>query len=193
MLGLLDSVIILTSLLLVVGAVLRAARKKQTDAEYFLAGRDLRWPFIGMSLLASNISAEHVVGMAGDGYRIGMVAGGYEWVAAWCLIILASLFAPLYLRSKIYTIPEFLERRFGWSLRAFLSANLLVINVLTKNAIDLWAGSLLFVLLFGWNQMAVMIVLSAFTAIYTMKGGLRAVVYADMVQGSWIFMMSVLL
>jgi SSS family solute:Na+ symporter len=192
-LGLLDSVIVLISLLLVVGAVLRAARKKQTDAEYFLAGRDLRWPFIGMSLLASNISAEHVVGMAGDGYRIGMVAGGYEWVAAWCLIILASLFAPLYLRSRIYTIPEFLERRFGWGLRAFLSANLLVINVLTKNAIDLWAGSLLFVLLFGWNQMAVMIVLSVFTAIYTMKGGLRAVVYADMVQGSWLIISSLIL
>ena len=193
MLGFVDSVIILASLLLVVGAVLRAARKKQTDAEYFLAGRDLRWPFIGMSLLASNISAEHVVGMAGDGYRIGMVAGGYEWVAAWCLIILASMFAPLYLRSKIYTIPEFLERRFGWSLRAFLSANLLVINVLTKNAIDLWAGSLLFVLLFGWNQMAVMLGLSVFTAIYTMKGGLRAVVYADMVQGSWLIVSSLIL
>jgi len=192
-LGLLDSVIILASLLLVIGAVLRAAHKKQSDTEYFLAGRDLRWPFIGMSLLASNISAEHVVGMAGDGYRIGLVAGGYEWVAAWCLIILASLFAPLYLRSRIYTIPEFLERRFGWSLRAFLSANLLIINVFTKNAIDLWAGSLLFVLLFGWNQMAVMIVLSVFTALYTMKGGLRAVVYADMVQGSWLLISSLIL
>jgi len=192
-LGLIDSAIILASLLLVVAAVLRAARKKQSDAEYFLAGRDLRWPFIGMSLLASNISAEHVVGMAGDGYRVGMVTGGYEWMAAWCLIILASLFAPRYLRSRIYTIPEFLERRFGWSLRAFLSANLLVINVLTKNAIDLWAGSLLFVLLFGWNQMAVMILLSVFTAIYTMKGGLRAVVYADMVQGSWLIISSLIL
>lgn len=191
--GILDSVIILASLLLVVGAVLRAAGKKQTDTEYFLAGRDLRWPFIGMSLLASNISAEHVVGMAGDGYRVGMVAGGYEWVGSWCLIILASLFAPLYLRSRIYTIPEFLERRFGWSLRAFLSANLLIVNVFTKNAIDLWAGSLLFVMLFGWNQMAVMIVLSVFTAIYTMKGGLRAVVYADMVQGTWLIVSSAIL
>jgi SSS family solute:Na+ symporter len=192
-LGLTDSIVILASLLLVVGAVMRAAGKKQSDSEYFLAGRDLRWPFVGMSLLASNISAEHVIGMAGDGYRIGMVAGGYEWVASWCLIILATLFAPLYLRSKIYTIPEFLERRFGWGLRAFLSGNLLVMNVLTKNAIDLWAGSLLFVWLFGWNQMAVMIVLSAFTAIYTMKGGLRAVVYADMVQGTWLILSSVVL
>lgn len=95
-------------------------------------------------------------------------------MAAWCLIILASLFAPLLsLRNRIYTIPEFLERRFGWGLRAFLSGNLLVMNVLTKNAIDLWAGSLLFVLLFGWNQMVVMIALSIFTAIYTMRWSAR--------------------
>ncbi|HTQ53188.1 MAG TPA: sodium/solute symporter [Bryobacteraceae bacterium] len=193
MLGILDSVIVFISLALVVGAVQRAARKQQTDAEYFLAGRALRWPFIGMSLLASNISAEHVVGLAGDGYRVGMVTGGFEWMAAWCLIILASLFAPLYLRSKVYTIPEFLERRFGWGLRAFLSGNLLVMNVFTKNAIDLWAGSLLLVLLFGWNQLAVMIGLSVFTAIYTMKGGLRAVVYADMVQGTWLIVSSIVL
>jgi SSS family solute:Na+ symporter len=191
--GIVDSVVILLSLALVVGAALRAARKKQTDAEYFLAGRDLRWQFVGMSLLASNLSAEHVVGLAGDGYRVGMVTGGFEWMAAWCLIILASLFTPLYLRSRIYTIPEFLERRFGWGLRAFLSGNLLVMNVLTKNAIDLWAGSLLMFLLFGWNQVAVMIGLSIFTAIYTMKGGLRAVVYADMVQGTWLIVSGVVL
>ena len=193
MIGVLDSIVILLSLALVIGAVLRAAGKKQTESEYFLAGRDLRWPFVGMSLLASNISAEHVVGLAGDGYRVGMVTGGFEWMAAWCLIILASLFAPLYLRSRIYTIPEFLERRFGWGLRAFLSGNLLLMNVLTKNAIDLWAGSLLLFLLFGWNQLAVMIGLSIFTAVYTMKGGLRAVVYADMVQGTWLIVSGIVI
>ncbi|MCC7497535.1 MAG: sodium/solute symporter [Bryobacterales bacterium] len=193
MIGLFDTVVIALSLALVVFAVLRAAGKRQTDAEYFLAGRDLRWPFVGMSLLASNISAEHVVGLAGDGYRVGMVTGGFEWMAAWCLIILASLFAPLYLRSRIYTIPEFLEKRFGWSLRVFLSGNLLVMNVLTKNAIDLWAGSLLLYLLFGWHQVTVMIALSILTALYTMKGGLRAVVYADMVQGTWLIISGIVL
>jgi len=189
----LDAFTIFASLALVIFAVTRAARKSSSGSEYFLAGRDLRWPFIGMSLFASNISAEHVLGLAGDGYRIGMVAGGYEWVGAWDLIILAMMFAPLYLREKIFTIPEFLERRFGWSLRAFLSVNLLVINVLTKNAIDLWAGSLLFVVLFGWPQTLVMVIMSAFTALYTMKGGLRAVVYADMVQGTWLILSSALL
>jgi solute:Na+ symporter, SSS family len=188
-----DGFIILISLLIVVVAVLRAAGRKGSGTEYFLAGRDLAWPFVGMSLLASNISAEHVVGMAGDGYRIGLVAGGYEWIGAWDLIILATLFAPLYLRSKVFTIPQFLERRFGWSLRAVLSANLLAMNVLTKNAVDLWAGSLLFAVLFGWKQFWVMVGISAFTAVYTMKGGLRAVVYADMVQGSWLLVSSALL
>jgi len=188
-----DTVIIFASLGLVVYAVTRASNKGRSGREYFLAGRDLSWPFIGMSLFASNISAEHVLGMAGDGYRIGMVAGGYEWVSGWDLIMLAMLFAPLYLREKLFTIPEFLERRYGWPLRAFLSANLLVINVFTKNAIDIWAGSLLFKVLFGWNQLLVMIALSAFTALYTMKGGLRAVVYADMVQGTWLILSSALL
>jgi SSS family solute:Na+ symporter len=193
LLSYIDSITIFVSLTLVVLAVTRVSRRPNSGSEYFLAGRDLPWPFIGMSLFASNISAEHVLGLAGDGYRIGMVAGGYEWVGAWDLIILALLFAPLYLRERIYTIPEFLERRFGWSLRAFLSINLLVVNVFTKNAIDLWAGSLLFVVLFGWNQLAVMIIMSAFTAAYTMKGGLRAVVYADMVQGTWLILSSTLL
>jgi SSS family solute:Na+ symporter len=193
MLSLVDAVVIVVSLIVVVLAVLRAAGRKASGAEYFLAGRDLLWPFIGMSLFASNISAEHVIGMAGDGYRIGLVAGGFEWTGAWDLIILATLFAPLYLRAKVFTIPEFLERRFGWSMRALLSANLLFTNVLTKNAIDLWAGSLLFAVLLGWNQTWVMIGMSTFTALYTMKGGLRAVVYADMVQGTWLILSSTLL
>ena len=140
MLSWIDSVTIFVSLGLVFFVATRASKKSNTGSEYFLAGRDLRWWFIGMSLFASNISAEHVLGLAGDGYRIGMVAGGYEWVSGWDLIMLAMLFAPLYLREKIFTIPEFLERRFGWPMRAFLSANLLVINVFTKNAIDIWAG-----------------------------------------------------
>ena len=168
MLHFVDGAVVLISLLVVVGAVLRTVGKKGSGTEYFLAGRDLAWPFVGMSLFASNISAEHVIGMAGDGYRIGLVAGGYEWVGAWDLVILATLFAPLYLRLKVFTIPELLERRFGWSLRAILSLNLLLVNVLTKNAIDLWAGSLLFVVLFGWNQTWVMVAMSAFTALYTM-------------------------
>ena len=193
MLSLLDSLVIFASLTLVVFAALRAARKKAGGAEYFLAGRDLAWPFVGMSLFITNISAEHVIGLAGDAYRIGIVAGGFEWMAVFDLILLALFFAPLYLRARVFTIPEFLERRFGWSMRAFHSANLLFINVFTKVAPALWAASLLFNTLLGWDQTMVMLGMSAFTAVYTMKGGLRAVVYADMIQGSWLIVGSAIL
>ena len=193
MLSRLDSLVILASLALVVFAALRAARKKAGGAEYFLAGRDLAWPFVGMSLFITNISAEHVIGLAGDAYRIGIVAGGFEWMAVFDLILLALFFAPLYLRAKVFTIPEFLEGRFGWSMRAFHSANLLFINVFTKVAPALWAASLLFNTLLGWDQTMVMLGMSAFTAVYTMKGGLRAVVYADMIQGSWLIVGSAIL
>ena len=188
-----DLSVIVLSLAIVIGVALRAGRRKPSGTEYFLAGRDLTWPFVGMSLFMTNISAEHVIGLAGDGYRVGLVVGGFEWMGALDLIILATLFVPLYLRAKIFTIPEFLERRFGWGLRAFLSVNLLIINVLTKISIALWAGSLLITTLFGWNQMFVMICISAFTVLYTMKGGLRAVVYADMIQGFWLILGGIVL
>lgn len=102
MLSSFDFVTIILSLSLVIWAVLRAAGKKSSGSEYFLAGRDLRWQFIGMSLLASNISAEHVIGLAGDGYRVGLVVGGFEWVGASDLICLAAFFAPLYLRENLH-------------------------------------------------------------------------------------------
>src|SRR5438094_2150429 len=99
MLHFVDGAVILISLLVVVCAVLRAVHKRRSGTEYFLAGRDLAWPFVGMSLFASNISAEHVIGMAGDGYRIGLLAGGCECGGAWGLISLATRVAPLYVRS----------------------------------------------------------------------------------------------
>src|SRR3989442_11025143 len=105
MLHFIDGAVILISLLVVVGAVLRAVGKKGSGTDYFLAGRDLAWPFIGMSLFASNISAEHVIGMAGDGYRIGLVAGGVEKGGALGLVILATLFPPFFLKLKGFSIP----------------------------------------------------------------------------------------
>ena len=123
MLGILDSVIIVISLTLVIGAVLRAAGKKQTDAEHFLAGRDLPWPFIGMSLLASNISAEHVVGLAGDGYPVGLPAGA-KWMAVWA--VLGVLAAPLVgLSVTIRNYLEMISAYLGVPLCAVIFAGLL--------------------------------------------------------------------
>jgi SSS family solute:Na+ symporter len=188
MLSTLDYVTILFSLVVVIFVALRVSRSgdKSSGAGYFLAGRDLTWPLVGMSIFMTNISAMHVIGLAGDGHRVGLAVSGYELIGAWDLVMLAAFFAPLYLKSQVFTIPEFLERRFGWGVRAFLSANLMVMNIFTRSAIILWAGSLLFTSLFGWNQLAVMIVLSILTGLYTFKGGLKAVVYADMIQGSWL-------
>src|SRR5208337_726239 len=188
MLSMLDFLTILVSLAVVIFVALWASRggAKSSGAQYFLAGRDLSWPLVGMSIFMTNISAMHVIGLAGDGHRVGLAVAGYELVGSWDLVMLAAFFAPLYLKSQVFTIPEFLERRFGWGVRAFLSANLMVMNIFTRSALILWAGSLLFTSIFGWNQLAVMVVLSVLTGLYTFKGGLKAVVYADMIQGCWL-------
>lgn len=188
MLSALDYLTIACSVAVIIMVALWVSKKddRSSGVGYFLAGRNLTWPLVGISLFMTNISAMHVIGLAGDGYRVGLAVGGYELVGAWDLVMLAVFFAPLYIRSNVFTIPEFLERRFGWGVRVFLSANILAMNIFTRSAIILWAGSLLFSSLLGWNQLMIMIVLSIFTGIYTFMGGLRAVVYADVIQGFWL-------
>lgn len=164
----------------VIGFVL--VRKSGTAEGYFLAGRSLTWPFIGASLFAANISAEHFVGLAGSGYKDGMAVGGFEWMAVFCLVPLIMLFLPFYIRNKIYTVPEFLERRFSRGVRMFFSAFMVVLSVLAKVSISLWASALVFEQLLGWDRLTVIWVVGVFTALYTMKGGLRVVVYTDALQ-----------
>jgi len=179
---------ILISLVAVIFVALRVSRSsdKPSGATYFLAGRNLTWSFVGMSVFMTNISAMLVIGLAGDGHRVGLAVAGYELMGAWDLVMLAAFFASVYLKSQVFTIPEFLERRFGWGVRAYLFTDLMRMNVFTRSAIILWAGSLLFASLFGWNQLVVMIVLSNLTGLYMVKDVLKAVVYADMVQGNWL-------
>ena len=101
-------------------------RKAGTVDGYFLAGRSLTWPFIGASLFAANISAEHFVGLAGSGYADGMAVGGFEWMAVYCLVPLVILFLPFYIRNRIFTVPEFLEKRFDRRVRLFFSGFMVV-------------------------------------------------------------------
>jgi SSS family solute:Na+ symporter len=161
---------------------LRAGRKQHTSEGYFLAGRRLKWPFIGASIYAANISAEHFVGLAGCGYMTGLAFGCYEWIAVFCLIPLIVLFLPFYIRNRIYTVPEFLERRFGPAVRLCFSAFMVLLSVLAKVSISLWAASLVFHEVLGWDQMAVIWGVGLITALYTMKGGLSAVVFTDAIQ-----------
>ena len=137
-----DWAIVLIYGLVVVTIGLRASRRASTSEGYFLANRQLRWPVIGASLFASNISAEHFVGLAGSGFAIGMAIGGFEWMAVFCLAPLILLFLPFYVRNRIYTVPEFLEKRFSARVRLLFSALMIVLSVLTKISISLWASSI---------------------------------------------------
>ena len=105
----LDWLIVAIYLAVIAAAGLLLARKTQSSEGYFLAGRSLRWPFIGTSMFAAGISAEHFVGLAGSGYSDGMAVGGFEWMAIFCLVPLVVLFLPFYIKNQIFTVSEFLE------------------------------------------------------------------------------------
>ncbi len=177
----------------VIGVGLFASRKPKTSESYFLANRQLKWPFIGASLFAANISAEHFVGLAGGGFAIGLAMGGFEWMAVFCLLPLILLFLPFYLKNRIFTVPEFLERRYSPGIRRLFSALMLVLSILTKVSISLWASSLVFSDVLGWDKITVIWVIGLVTALYTMKGGLSAVVYTDAIQTTVLLIAAVIL
>jgi SSS family solute:Na+ symporter len=167
-------------------------RAKESAADYFLAGRNLGWWIIGASIFASNIGSEHVVGLAGAGATSGVAMAHYE-LHAWCLLILAWVFVPFYMRSMVFTMPEFLERRFSVQSRYVLSIVSLITFVVSKIAVGIFAGGVVFGTLFPelsiniggtnidsfWIGSVLVIVL---TGLYTMLGGMRAVAYNDAVQ-----------
>jgi SSS family solute:Na+ symporter len=182
--------------LVIVSVGLFVTRKPKNSEAYFLAGRSLRWPMIGASLFAANISAEHFVALAGSGFAVGIAIGAWEWSAVFCLAPLILLFLPFYIRNKIYTVPEFLERRFGPSVRMTFSLFMIVLSVLAKVSISLWAASLVMTPVFGLTngvnlfgvhlggQTVLIWGIGLLTAIYTMKGGLKAVVVTDSLQSA---------
>lgn len=168
------------------------SRRKDTAADYFLAGRNLSWWIIGASIFASNIGSEHIVGLAGTGATDGVAFAHYE-LHAWCLLVLAWVFVPFYARSLVFTMPEFLERRFSIHSRYVLSIVSLITFIVTKIAVGIFAGGVVFATLLPdlhvniggteinsfWIGSVAVIVL---TGLYTMLGGMRAVAYNDAVQ-----------
>ena len=168
------------------------SRAKDTAADYFLAGRNLGWWVIGASIFASNIGSEHIVGLAGSGAKDGVAMAHYE-LHAWCLLVLAWVFVPFYARSLVFTMPEFLERRFSTGSRYVLSIVSLVTFIVSKIAVGIFAGGVVFSTLlpeihlnlggveinsFWIGSVAVI----ALTGLYTALGGMRAVAYNDAVQ-----------
>ena len=165
---------------------------RDTADDYFLAGRNLGWWVVGASIFASNIGSEHVVGLAGSGAKDGVALAHYE-LHAWCLLVLAWVFVPFYARSLVFTMPEFLERRFSPASRYVLSVVSLITFVVSKIAVGIFAGGVVFSTLLPdsnctwpageidsfWIGSVLVIVL---TGLYTVLGGMRAVAYNDAVQ-----------
>jgi SSS family solute:Na+ symporter len=168
------------------------SRRKDNATDYFLAGRNLSWWVIGASIFASNIGSEHIVGLAGSGAKDGVALAHYE-LHAWCLLVLAWVFVPFYARSLVFTMPEFLERRFSAPSRYVLSIVSLITFIVSKIAVGIFAGGVVFhtllpemhLALFGydfdsfWIGSVMVVIL---TGLYTMLGGMRAVAYNDAVQ-----------
>jgi solute:Na+ symporter, SSS family len=178
----LDSAIIVLYFVIVFAIGFYHSRRERTSKDYFLAGSNVGWVAIGFSLFATNISSEHFIGLAGSGASTGLAVGCYEWSASFCLFILGWLFIPHYLKSKVFTMPEFLERRFGPACRWYLTVISLLAYVFTKISVSLFAGGILIREVFGWDYFTTAIFLVVATGIYTILGGLAAVIYTDLFQ-----------
>ncbi len=154
----------------------------ESSSQFFLAGRHLGWPLVGASLFATNIGAEHLVGLSGDSYRYGLSAGAVELTTCICLGIACAVLFPYYIRARVYTIPEYLELRYNRTARVFFSGLMLVICIMTKLAFHLYAGALVLHSLLGWNVMPMVMLMGACVAAITIIGGFTAVAYTDSVQ-----------
>ena len=178
----LDASIIAAYFLAVFAIGLYHSRKKTTTRDYFLAGGRVGWFAVGASLFSTNISSEHFIGLAGAGATTGLATSCYELGAAFCLFLLAWLFVPHYLRSKVFTMPEFLEKRFDSRSRWYLTLVSLFAYVFTKISVHLYAGAILMREVAGWNFLTTSILLVIATGVYTISGGLAAVIYTDLFQ-----------
>ena len=181
----LDWFIIGAYFVLVFGVAYWATRREATRATaegYFLGGRNAGWFVIGASLFASNIGSEHLVGLAGTGAASGVTVGQFEILASLILLILGWLFVPFYLRTGVFTMPEFLERRYSPAARWYLAVISIVGYVLTKISVTIAAGGIVFETLMGLNFWTGALIVVVATGIYTIFGGLRAVLYTDLLQ-----------
>ncbi|MBU2880722.1 sodium/sugar symporter [Psychrosphaera sp. B3R10] len=159
----------------------KAGHDKNTD-DYFLAGHSLPWWAIGASLIAANISAEQIIGMSGSGYVLGLAIASYEWMAAITLIIVGKYFLPIFLKRKIYTMPQFLEQRFDSRVKTTMAIFWLAVYVFVNLTAVLWLGALAINTLTGLDLTYCMILLAALSLTYSLYGGLKAVAFTDIIQ-----------
>ena len=178
-----DIAIVISYFVIVLGIGFWIARRTKTGEDLFLGGRTFGWGLIGLSLFASNISSSTIIGLSGAAYTTGIVNSVYEWMSGLPLIIAALIFVPLYLRSKITTIPEVLERRFDRRSQLFFSGITIFSTIMIETAGALYAGALVLQAFFpGLIMWQTTVVLAVIAGIYTASGGLKAVVYTDAIQ-----------
>ena len=183
-----DTVIVLAYLVGIFVLAQWVSREKsghRKDAQdYFLAGRALPWWAIGASLIAANISAEQIIGMSGSGYALGLAIASYEWMAALTLLIVGKFFLPVFLRNGITTMPQFLEERYGPSIRTIMAVFWLGLYVFVNLTSILWLGSIAVTRVAGIDQFMALALLGGFALVYQLYGGLKAVALTDIVQVS---------
>ena len=187
--GILDWIVIGLFAAVLIGIIIWVVRQKEEDsADYFLSGRDATWIAIGASIFASNIGSEHLIGLAGAGASSGMAMAHWE-IQGWMILILGWVFVPFYSRSMVYTMPEFLERRYNPQSRTILSTISIISYVLTKVAVTVYAGGLVFQQVFGIQELwgidffwIAAIGLVVITALYTIFGGMKSVLYTSVLQ-----------
>ena len=176
-------------LVAVVGVSLYASRRGDSEEDYFLAGRGLTWPLIGFSLIASNISTEHFVGMAGSSFgQAGLAVASYEWLGAVVLVFVALVLLPRFLRLGIYTMPEFLEHRYGVIPRTIMAVYMLAAYVGVAIAAVLYSGAIGLDAIFGFDLTFSIWLIGGLAGAYTIYGGLKAVVWSDLLQGAALLM-----
>ncbi len=184
-LALLDWLFIGLYFAVILGVAFWVTRQKsthETSKGYFLAGRNVGWFVVGAALFASNIGSEHLVGLAGTGFGSGVAVGQFEVLASLILLLLGWLFVPFYLKSGVFTMPEFLERRYSAGARGYLAGISIVGYVLTKISVTLYAGGIVFEVLLGGGFWTGALIIVVVTGVYTVLGGLRAVLYTEMLQ-----------
>jgi len=180
-----DLTVFIAFFLVVVEVSMYKSRKERSGEDFFLAGRSLVWPLIGFSLIAANISTEHFVGMSGQGAGIaGLAVASYEWMAAITLVVVALFFLPKFLKAGIYTIPEYLEYRYSPAARGLMAVYLVVMYVAVSIAAVVYTGALALHTIFDMDLVKAVWLIGVIAAVYTVWGGLKAVAWADLFQGS---------
>ena len=168
--------------------------KRSSSEDYFLAGRNMLWPIVGIALFSANISSSTLVGLASDGYQTNVNVYNYEWFAVVVLVFFSIFFLPFYLKSGVYTMPEFLERRYDKRSRYYFSFVTIIGNILVDTAAGLYVGRIVLTLLFpNLPPNAILIILAVAAAAYTIPGGLNSVIQTEVIQAVLLIVGSCLL